>query len=65
MKTAKEITIDYLESIKRNRKNAIQDIVRAQISRLSNVMEEEKNDLKNEVGILDLTIKIVKKSEGE
>ncbi len=55
MKTAKEITIDYLKSIEKDRENALAK---------SSLLSEEGANLLVDLDILDNAIKIVEKIEG-
>lgn len=56
MKTPKEITIDYLDSIKKDRLNALKK---------ASILSEEGANLLIDIDILDCSIKIVNESEGE
>lgn len=59
MKTAKEITINYLESIREDRLNSI-ELCKDDIESL-----EARVGLEVEVSYLNMAIKIVEESEGE
>lgn len=60
MKTAKEVTINYLESIKRDIENAFYGIDTIQIGEV-----EAFYKMKEEMQVIDSAIRIVEESEGE
>ncbi len=56
MKTAKEVTINYLESIRKARKNALEMIKEDNLARVPLICD---------ITYLEIAIKIVEESEGE
>lgn len=60
MKTPKEITIYYLESIKRDIENAFYSLDTIEVGEVESVYK-----MKEEIQTLENAIKIVKESEGE
>lgn len=60
MKTPKEVTIYYLESIKRDIENALYSLDTIEVGEVESVYK-----MKEEIQTLENAIKIVKESEGE
>lgn len=65
MKTPKEITIDYLESIVQEKKDVVKKYAEFETEKCFSVDWESFTQMLQEIKQLENAIKIVKESEGE